>query len=88
MDQKMKAGLQNYILNQEVVVSRSGLGISSIYPFIGCSPDGLVYDEKYEQIKNVIEIKCPYAFKDYNIDEMKNNKDFYMKYDEESQKFS
>ena len=39
-------------------VKESGLVIHKTYPFLACSPDGVVSSEK------LIEIKCPYSCRD------------------------
>jgi len=80
--------LELYSQSQNCEVTRSGLRISNTHPFIGCSPDGLIFNYDENIISNAIEIKCPYGFKDFTLEEMKKSKEFYMKYDEESKKFN
>ena len=60
----------------------------SQYPFLGASPDALIY---FACCKNgyVIEIKCLYKFLLNTLEELlKNNKNFCLEYDNENKKYS
>lgn len=47
-----------------VVVAPCGFFISKLYPFLGASPDGAVYDPSSpNQPFGFLEIKCPYKHK-------------------------
>lgn len=50
-----KVALQQYMEDTGLQVIECGLFISTKYPYLGASPDGLLGDE------TSIEIKCPYA---------------------------
>lgn len=62
-----------------VNVQNCGLFISSEYPFLAASPDGILDEE------TVIEIKCPYTARNYKISEItvpyleKHDGDFFLK---------
>lgn len=49
-------------------VSRCGLVVPPNVPWIGCSPDGLIIEEK-----KIVEIKCPLAGKSSSIDDLLPN---------------
>jgi len=77
-----------YSQTENKKINKSGLRISSIYPFLGCSPDGLIFDSSSMDIDSVIEVKCPYAYQDFSLEDIKQSKEFYMKYDQENETFS
>ena len=46
----------------ELVVCKSGFIINPLYPFLGASPDGAVYDpSSSDEPYGFLEIKCPYS---------------------------
>ena len=42
----------------------SGFMISEQYPYLGASPDGVVHDSSSENPFGLLEIKCPFSFRD------------------------
>ena len=63
-------------LHTECVIKETGLRICVDKPFIGASPDGIVTCECHGD--GVIEIKCPYKFKDSSVSEMIASEGFYL----------
>ena len=68
--------VQKYILHQkenghpELLVSPSDFIINPAYSFLGASPDGCVYDPSDTQHPfGFLEVKCPYAIKNYTVEE-------------------
>ena len=49
-------------VHKKLIVIQSELILDPIYPFLGATPDGLVYCEYCQS--GVLEIKCPYSCKD------------------------
>ena len=72
---------QIYVTNQSkphrnVTVESSGLMVSTKYPYLGASPDGIV---KCSCCPNhVLEIKCPYAYKDKDIEFICSQRDYHL----------
>jgi len=59
---------QEYVNANDIItcnekITKSGFWIDPAYPELGCSPDGLIFDED-NQLKGVLEIKCPIVLKD------------------------
>ena len=79
--------MEKYCNLNDVPINRSGFRISSDFPFLGCSPDGVLFDQ-HENIIKIIEIKCPYGFKDYTLEDIKGSKEFYMKYNDDTNDFT
>ena len=50
--------------HEHIVITQSGLWVSSEYPFLGASPDATIYDPSESQAFGFAEIKCPYKYKD------------------------
>ena len=51
--------------HSNLVVRPSGLLVSKAHPFLGASPDGLVYDPSdQQQPHGFLEVKCPYSQRD------------------------
>lgn len=65
-------------LNRDLMVEDAGLVVNPGLPFLGATPDGKVFDkyEKNSDTFGIIEIKCPYKYRDCNIKEAALNKDF------------
>ena len=64
---------QKYEEEFKTMVTKYGLFINPKWPWLGCSPDGIVSKQK------VIEIKCPFSKKDCSIIEACNDKHFFLK---------
>ena len=61
-------------------VADSGLHINENWPFLGASPDGLVFCECCG--KGLCEIKCPYKYKDAMLVAAAADSSFCLKYDD------
>ena len=46
--------------NSEIIISKSGLWISPEHPFLGASPDAVIYNPTEKEPYGFVEIKCPY----------------------------
>ena len=56
---------------------RSGFIVSDDYPFLGASPDTVVYDPDTEDPFGLAEIKCPYSVRFITPAEACSHKDFF-----------
>ncbi len=63
--------------HRDFSVSDSGLMINPKWPFLGASPDGVV--NCYCCNRGVVEIKCPYCHRNYDIVESTIDKKFCLK---------
>lgn len=59
-------------------VKEATLSIRTSEPWLGSSPDSLIFDEN-DKLIGGIEIKCPYSKKDITVEEAITLKDFYLK---------
>lgn len=67
-----------------ISVQNSGLVISSDYPWLAASPDGLVEDPQHSPSKGIVEFKNPYAARDMTIhDAVTKLKNFCLKQDQD-----
>ena len=57
--------------------NKAGFVISSEYPFNGTSPDGYVYDPVATEQYGLVEIKCPYKFRNQTPEDAASDKNFY-----------
>ena len=64
--------IQKYEQLYNVKILQSGLIVNPKWPWLGCSPDGIVDGCKG------IEVKCPYSFRDFTITECCKDKKFFM----------
>ncbi len=54
-----------------------GLVVSPKWPWLGCSPDGIIFEG--ESLKGAIEIKCPYSKRDFTlIEAAESDKSFFL----------
>ncbi|KAK2140050.1 hypothetical protein LSH36_1501g00006 [Paralvinella palmiformis] len=53
--------LNEYIANKDVVVRSSGIVVCRNVPYLACSPDGLVGNDGF------VEVKCPYTARDQTV---------------------
>ena len=67
-----KIAIQKYIIENEVNVEKCGFIVNPKWPWLGCSPDGIVSPFK------AIEVKCPFSHKSSTIEEACTDKTFYM----------
>ena len=63
--------------NVGLVASSAVFVISEHEPYLGASPDGYVYDPSSLECFGLVEIKCPYKFREHTISEACRNKQFY-----------
>ena len=61
---------------RNVSVSPTGLNINPDFPYLGASPDGLVTDTGSPDPNGVLEVKCPYKYRDLDPNQAAENKDF------------
>ena len=56
---------QNYLKHcrHPVKTFSSGVVVNPPYPFLGCSPDAKVIDETEDNPYGIVEIKCPYKYR-------------------------
>ncbi len=66
-------------------VQRKGLVISTEYPFLAASPDALLVTD--EEGTFVVEVKCPYSFKDSTLDVAALNEKFPLRYSTEEKRY-
>ena len=65
-------------LQNKATVANCGLVVSPKWPWLGCSPDGIVMNEGVPV--GCVEVKCPYSIKEMSIHEAATSvKDFYIK---------
>ena len=69
--------LQAYIDQTGVVVTKAGFVISTEYPFLGASPDGYVHDSVATEQSGLVEIKCPYKFRNQTPENAASDSSFY-----------
>lgn len=55
----MKTQDRQSLLKGKVCVQQCGLIINPVYPHLGASPDGLVFDPQQSDPNGTLEIKCP-----------------------------
>lgn len=64
-------------LDKVITVNQTGLIINPSFPFLGASPDGLLTDPSNTTDTNgILEIKCPYKYRNVEPCEAAVNKDF------------
>lgn len=56
-------------MGHDPVVSTCGLLVNPAFPWLGASPDRIVYDAA-EQSYGIVEIKCPYSLRDCKAGEL------------------
>ena len=75
MESVARDAYTNYTRN---TVIQHGLVISDKYPFLGCSPDGIIINKANKKWMGLIEIKCPYSHKDFNQKQFYVDKPLYL----------
>ena len=72
-------------LQNSITVANCGLVVSPKWPWLGCSPDGIVMNQGIPV--GCVEVKCPYSIKERSIHEAAMSvKDFYIKQTEDGLK--
>ena len=62
----------------DIKVVDFGLFINPEWPWLGCSPDGIIFDNENKPI-GCVEVKCPYSKRDLTIDDCCEDKNFFMR---------
>ncbi|XP_053391673.1 uncharacterized protein LOC123543053, partial [Mercenaria mercenaria] len=64
--------------HSEITVTECGFIVCTDYPYLGCSPDGMIHCPHYMDNKDgVLEIKCPYKYRMESPLSAAQNKDFF-----------
>ena len=63
--------------NKDVTVAQTGLMINTDFPYLGATPDSLIKDISSPDPDGILEIKCPFKYRDVSPTEAAQNKDFY-----------
>lgn len=66
----------NVRIKHDVTVFDCGLVVNPAYPYLGASPHGKVLDKSVSEPFGLIEIKCPYKYRNSTPDEASRNQDF------------
>lgn len=61
--------LQSKTGGKKLEVRECGTFINPQYPWLGCSPDGLILDSETGRIVRLLEIKCPFTGKELTFEE-------------------
>ncbi|XP_062611092.1 uncharacterized protein LOC134272932 [Saccostrea cucullata] len=69
-------------IHPPLTFQETGLVVREWLPHLGASPDGLVYCSHYKPYHGVIEVKCPYSFKDVHPKEAALSNNFFCILDE------
>ena len=73
----VEAYIQHMAMQQRtVIVTQTGLMINPNFPYLGASPDGLITDCSSTDPNGILEIKCPYKYRDVDPCEAAEYKDF------------
>ena len=62
--------------SKDVTVTQTGLIINPAFPYLAATPDGLVKDISSPDADGILEIKCPFKYRDVGPTEAAQNKDF------------
>ena len=60
----------------DLIVSKAGFVVSEQHSFLGASPDAYVYDPSSVQQFGLIEIKCPYKYREFSPEDASKQTDF------------
>lgn len=82
-----KVAIDSYLLKARelhppLTYQETGLVVREALPHLGASPDGLVYCPHCNPYHGVIEVKCPYSFKDVHPKEAALSDNFFCYLDE------
>ena len=70
--------IQQYSETNMHIVKKYGFVISPTWPWLGCSPDSIIFDNDIPV--GCLEIKCPYSKRDMKLEEASSNdKNFFLK---------
>ena len=61
----------SHFLSADVSIKQSGLWVNKKYPYLGASPNGLIYDSQ-RNLLGIIEVKCLKTLKDKTVMEWIN----------------
>ena len=62
--------------NHDITVYHSGLVVNPAFPYFGASPDGKVVDKNASDMFGLLEIKCPFKYRNVLPSEAVGNADF------------
>ena len=65
------------IPNQTSQIFHSGLIINPKWPWLGCSPDGIIMEKDIPV--GCIQVKCPYSEKENTLEDAARNSNFFLK---------
>ena len=74
--------LQEYVKNQlstghtDLVTCSAGFVVSEEHPFLGASPDAYVFDPSSPNQFGLVEVKCPYKYRDLHPEDAAQQTDF------------
>ena len=69
--------IQQYSETNMHIVKKCGFVISPTWPWLGCSPDGIIFENDIPV--GCLEIKCPYSKRDMKLEEASSNdKNFFL----------
>lgn len=63
---------------KDILVADCGLVINPAWPWLACSPDGIIYNNEDNPV-GAVEIKCPFSKKEMTIEESCKDSSFYLK---------
>lgn len=66
----------NFRLKHDVTIYECGLVVNPAYPYLGASPDGKILDNTAPEPFGLMEIKCPYKYRNSTPEEASQNEDF------------
>lgn len=78
--QRYEEALRN--TGRDVQLQSAGLFVNPEYPWLGASPDAIVYDPSEDQPWGCVEVKCPYSLKDFDSEKLMTAKDICVNFDD------
>lgn len=63
---------------KQFVVYDAVLVLNPAFPYVGASPDGKVYDPTEQEPHGLLEIKCPYVWRNNTMEEVCADTNFYL----------
>ncbi|XP_064473615.1 uncharacterized protein LOC135388167 [Ornithodoros turicata] len=72
-------------LDRNITVSPCGLLVPPSQPWLGATPDGIVFDPKEETPHGILEIKCPYSLRSASLHDLSEEAFFSVVSDHENE---
>ena len=69
---------QHAVGHDSVHYCQSGFVICKDHPYLGASPDALVYDPSSKDPFGLAEVKCPYSYRYMTLTQACSNKTFFV----------